>query len=82
MSLETLEKVYNALAFEPQTPNEIASKIHLNQKTVRANEYQEKCQTEKNRKIQAILEGKVTELDIRKPDVTKLGKHTIIHYPA
>jgi hypothetical protein len=71
MSLETLEKVYNALAFEPQTPNEIASKIHLNQKTVRANEYQEKCQMEKNRKIQGILEGKVTELDI--PDVTKLG---------
>jgi predicted transcriptional regulator len=34
MSLETLEKVYNALAFEPQTPNELASKIHLNQKTV------------------------------------------------
>jgi DNA-binding IclR family transcriptional regulator len=34
MSLETLEKVYDALASEPQTPNEIADKIDLNQKTV------------------------------------------------
>ena len=34
MSLETLEKVYDALASEPQTPNEIANKIDLNQKTV------------------------------------------------
>lgn len=33
-SLETLEKVYDALASEPQTPNEIADKINLNQKTV------------------------------------------------
>ena len=31
---ETLEKVYNALTFEPQTPNEIAEKIDLNQHTV------------------------------------------------
>jgi predicted transcriptional regulator len=31
---ETLEKVYNALSFEPQTPNEIAEKIDLNQHTV------------------------------------------------
>ena len=44
MSLETLEKVYDALTFEPQTPNEIADKIDLHQKTVRvgANQYQEK----------------------------------------
>ena len=34
MSLETFEKVYDALASEPQTPNEIANKIDLNQKTV------------------------------------------------
>lgn len=34
MSLETLEKVYDALTSEPQTPNEIANKIDLNQKTV------------------------------------------------
>ena len=34
MSLETLEKVYGALASEPQTPNEIADKIDLHQKTV------------------------------------------------
>ncbi|MFY9799393.1 MAG: hypothetical protein WAJ93_27210 [Candidatus Nitrosopolaris sp.] len=34
MSLETLEKVYDALTFEPQTPNEIADKIDLHQKTV------------------------------------------------
>jgi hypothetical protein len=33
MSLETLQKVYNALASEPQTPNEIANKID-HQKTV------------------------------------------------
>ncbi|MGC2572794.1 MAG: hypothetical protein WA364_14880 [Candidatus Nitrosopolaris sp.] len=34
MSLETLQKVYDALASEPQTPNEIANKIDLHQKTV------------------------------------------------
>jgi len=34
MSLETLEKVYDALASEPQTTNEIANKIDLNQKTI------------------------------------------------
>jgi predicted transcriptional regulator len=34
MSEETLKKVYNALKDEPQTPNEIADKINLNQKTV------------------------------------------------
>jgi hypothetical protein len=34
MSLETIKKVYDALTFEPQTPNEIADKIELNQKTV------------------------------------------------
>jgi len=34
MSLETLEKVYNALSSEPETPNEIADRIDLNQKTV------------------------------------------------
>jgi predicted transcriptional regulator len=34
MSEETLKKVYNALKGEPQTPNEIADKINLNQKTV------------------------------------------------
>jgi predicted transcriptional regulator len=34
MSLETLQKVYDALTSEPQTPNEIANKIDLHQKTV------------------------------------------------
>jgi hypothetical protein len=34
MSLETLQKVYDALTLEPQTPSEIANKIDLNQKTV------------------------------------------------
>jgi hypothetical protein len=34
MSEETLKKVYNVLKDEPQTPNEIADKINLNQKTV------------------------------------------------
>jgi predicted Rossmann fold nucleotide-binding protein DprA/Smf involved in DNA uptake len=34
MSEETLKKVYNALKDEPQTPNEIADKSNLNQKTV------------------------------------------------
>jgi predicted transcriptional regulator len=34
MSLETLDKVYNALSSEPETPNEIADRIDLNQKTV------------------------------------------------
>ena len=34
MSEETLKKVYNVLKDEPQTPNEIADKIDLNQKTV------------------------------------------------
>jgi hypothetical protein len=32
LSVDTLQKVYDALASEPQTPNEIANKIH--QKTV------------------------------------------------
>ena len=36
MSSETLQKVYNALRSEPQTPNEIADKIDLNQKTVQS----------------------------------------------
>jgi predicted transcriptional regulator len=34
LSAETLEKVYNALSSEPETPNEIADRIDLNQKTV------------------------------------------------
>jgi predicted transcriptional regulator len=34
MSEDTLRKVYSALNDEPQTPNEIAEKINLNQKTV------------------------------------------------
>jgi predicted transcriptional regulator len=34
MSEDTLRKVYSALNDEPQTPNEIADKINLNQKTV------------------------------------------------
>jgi predicted transcriptional regulator len=34
LSAETLEKVYIALTFEPQTPNEIAEKVDLNQHTV------------------------------------------------
>jgi hypothetical protein len=34
LALETLEKLYDALTSEPQTPNEIADKINLNQKTV------------------------------------------------
>ncbi len=34
MSDDTLRKVYGALSDEPQTPNEIADKINLNQKTV------------------------------------------------
>jgi predicted transcriptional regulator len=34
MSEDTLRKVYIALKDEPQTPNEIAIKINLNQKTV------------------------------------------------
>jgi predicted transcriptional regulator len=34
MSIDTLQKVYRALASEPQTPNEIANKIDLHQKTV------------------------------------------------
>jgi predicted Rossmann fold nucleotide-binding protein DprA/Smf involved in DNA uptake len=36
MSSETLQKVYNALRSEPQTSNEIADKIGLNQKTVQS----------------------------------------------
>ena len=36
MSSETLQKVYNVLRSEPQTPNEIAVKISLNQKTVQS----------------------------------------------
>ena len=36
MSEDTLRKVYNALSDEPQTPNEIADKINLNQKTVQS----------------------------------------------
>jgi predicted transcriptional regulator len=34
MSEDSLRKVYAALNNEPQTPNEIADKINLNQKTV------------------------------------------------
>jgi predicted transcriptional regulator len=34
MSEDTLRKVYSAINDEPQTPNEIADKINLNQKTV------------------------------------------------
>jgi predicted transcriptional regulator len=34
MSEDTLRKVYISLSDEPQTPNEIADKINLNQKTV------------------------------------------------
>jgi predicted transcriptional regulator len=34
MSEDTLRKVYIALNDVPQTPNEIADKINLNQKTV------------------------------------------------
>jgi predicted ArsR family transcriptional regulator len=34
MSEDTLRKVYNVLKDEPQTPNEIAGKVGLNQKTV------------------------------------------------
>ena len=34
MSQETMHTVYNALTTEPQTPNEIARSIKLNQKTV------------------------------------------------
>ena len=34
MSEDTLRKVYTAVNNEPQTPNEIADKINLNQKTV------------------------------------------------
>ena len=36
MSSEILQRVYNALRSEPQTPNEIADKIGLNQKTVQS----------------------------------------------
>ena len=36
MSSETLQRVYNVLRSEPKTPNEIADKIGLNQKTVQS----------------------------------------------
>jgi predicted transcriptional regulator len=36
MSEDTLKKAYNVLKDEPQTPNEIADKISLNQKTVQS----------------------------------------------
>ena len=37
MSSKTIEKVYNALKnIEPQTPNEIANNLGLNQKTVQS----------------------------------------------
>lgn len=37
MSSETIEKVYKALKnIEPQTPNEIANALGLNQKTVQS----------------------------------------------
>jgi len=37
MSSETIERVYNALKnIEPQTPNEIAELLGLNQKTVQS----------------------------------------------
>jgi hypothetical protein len=61
MSEETLRKVHNALSDEPQTPNEIADKINLNQKTVeriaRASKYKEKHKVEEGRKIQIALES-------------------------
>jgi predicted ArsR family transcriptional regulator len=34
MSFDTLRNVHQALNHEPQTPNEIADKLNLNQKTV------------------------------------------------
>lgn len=34
MSEETMERVYKALTYEPQTPNEIAKKLKLHQMTV------------------------------------------------
>ena len=62
MSEDTLRKVYNALNDEPQTPNEIANNIDLNQKTVQS-ALLELANTKKNikweegGKIQIILEG-------------------------
>ncbi len=62
MSDETLRKVYSALNDEPQTPNEIADKINLNQKTVQgallelANT-KKNIKWKKNREIQNILEN-------------------------
>ena len=34
MSEETMQRVYRALTSEPQTPNEIATRLKVNQKTV------------------------------------------------
>ncbi len=37
MSSETIEKIYNALKnCQPQTPNEIAEELRMNQKTVQS----------------------------------------------
>ena len=36
LSLNTLQKVHDSLTSEPQTPNEIAEKLGLNQKTVQS----------------------------------------------
>ncbi len=36
MSSETIKKVENALKDEPQTPNEVANRLGLNQKTVQS----------------------------------------------
>ena len=53
MSEDTLRKVYIALNDEPQTPNEIADKINLNQKTVQG-ELLELVNTKKNIKWKKI----------------------------
>jgi predicted ArsR family transcriptional regulator len=36
LSLNTLQKVYDSLTSEPQTPNEIAEKLGINQKTAQS----------------------------------------------
>ncbi|MGB8035052.1 MAG: hypothetical protein WCF03_14655 [Nitrososphaeraceae archaeon] len=57
MSFDTLRNVYQALNDEPQTPNEIADKLHLNQKTVQG----------------ALLELANTKKDVRWKKVGRLG---------
>ena len=57
LSLETLEKVYNALSSEPETPNEIADRIDLNQKTVQG----------------ALLELVNTKKNIKWKNIGRLG---------